>query len=121
MEEPRRHVRLAARAEVTYTVLPSGTPQRAVSKDLSAGGLSLFTERPLPPGASVQVAVSLPGREQPVNAIAETVWSREHEVTDKAARRRSVETAVRFTEMAPKDRDAVAQHITRALQAPGIS
>ena len=116
MEERRRFVRLDTPAEVGYAVLPDGSAQRATAKNISGGGLCLATERPLPSGGQLQIAVQLPDREQPVNAIAEPVWSEEFEVIGKTERRRSVATGVRFTEIAPQDRQALWEFVARTLQ-----
>ena len=116
MEERRRFVRLDTRQEAIYTVLPSGTAHATLTKDLSGGGLCLVTDKPLTPGTQLQIAVKLPGREQPVNAIAEVVWSESSEITGKAAPQRSVETGVRCTEIAPTDRDALLECVAKNLQ-----
>ena len=116
MEERRRLVRLETPVEVSYAVLPEGSKQRTAAKNVSGNGLCLSTEKPLPPGAQLQVGMKLPDREQPVNAVAEAVWSAASEVVDKTGRQRSVETGVRFTEIAPQDRDALAQFVFRTLQ-----
>lgn len=116
MEERRRFVRLDTRVEVAYTVLPSGTALRAVTKDLGGGGLRFFTEKPLAPGTQLQAAISLPGRDQPVNAIAEVVWSEQHEVIGRTDRQRSVENGARCVEIAPVDQEALAQFVASRLK-----
>jgi hypothetical protein len=50
--------------------------QRARSLDLSVGGMSLVTDRALPPGASVLVRVGLPGDRHPIQLKAEVRWCR---------------------------------------------
>lgn len=116
MEERRRFVRLDARAEVACTVLPSGTSQRAATRDLGAGGIRLVTEQAIAPGTQLQVAISLPGREQPVNALAEVIWSEQHELIGKGDRRRSVESGARCVEIAPSDQEALAEFVAGRLK-----
>ena len=116
MEERRKFVRLDTRLNASYTVLPAGTSQRTVTKGVGGGGVCFFTERVLPPGSRLQVALKLPETEQPVNFIAEVVWSELYEVIGKEERRRAVETGVRFVEIAPKDQDAVMRHVILSLQ-----
>ena len=117
MEEQRRFVRLPAPVETTYTVLPDGRPQRTLTKDLGAGGACLVMEKPLAPGAHVQMAFTLPGREQPVNAIAEVVWSGDVELAGRTGRRRSAETGLRTIEIAPQDHAALAQFVADGLRS----
>ncbi len=117
MKESRGFVRLPAPVEAMYTVLPDGRPQRTLTKDLGAGGARLVMEKPLAPGAQLQVALTLPGREQPVNAIAEVVWSGEVELVGRSDRRRSAEVGVRMTEIAPQDHAALAQFVADGLRS----
>ena len=116
MEEQRRFVRLETRVDVAYTVLPSGTAQRTVTKDLSGGGVRFFTENPLTPGTQLQMALALPGREQPVNVLAEVVWSEQRELIGKADRQRSAENGAKFVEIAPADQEALAQFVASRLK-----
>ena len=121
MEERRRFVRIDTRSDVTYTTLPDGAAKRTVSKDVAGGGLCLFSDRVLPPGTRLQVALTLPGREQPVNFTAEVVWSEQYEVIGKGEEhQRSVEVGLQFVEIAPQDREAVMQHVILSLKSPGI-
>ena len=117
MEERRRFVRLGARVDVAYTMLPSGTVQHAPASDLGSGGLCFVTEQPLPPGTQLQVAVTLPGRGQPVNAIAEVAWNEPQELIGKTARRRSAANGARYVEIAPADQEAIAQFIAGRLKS----
>ena len=116
MRERRQFVRLTTRVPVDCTVLPSGTAQRIVSKDLSGGGARLSTEHRLPSGASLQLAIHLPGRESPVNATAEVMWSEESQVTSRRERQRRVETGVRCVEITPDDQAALTQFISASLR-----
>ena len=118
MEERRKFVRLDTRLEVSYTALPADKAKRSLTKDVSGGGICFFAEKPLPPGARLQVAMTLPGRETPVNFTAEVVWSEAYEVIGKGARQRAVEVGVRFLEIAPQDRDAILQHVILNLKPP---
>ena len=116
MEERRQFVRFVSRMDVAYTLLPAGVAQRTTARDISAGGLRLFMDRPLALGAQLQVALRLPGREQPVNAIAEIVWSEESETFSRGEPQRSVEVGVRCLEISPQDQDAITQFIEASLR-----
>ncbi len=120
MEERREFVRLDTRLEASYTALPAGTAKQTMTKNVGGGGLCVFTDQVLPPGTRLQVAMTLPGREQPVHFIAEVVWSEPYEVIGKTQRTRSVESGVRLVEIAPQDREALMQHVILSLKPPGI-
>ena len=118
MEERRKFVRLDTRLEISYAVLPAEQAKHAVTKDISAGGICLFAEKPLPPGTRLQVAMTLPGRKEPVHFTAEVVWAESYEVIGKEQRQRAVEIGVRFVEIAPKDQEAILQHVILSLKPP---
>ena len=118
MEERRKFVRLDTRLDVSYTVLQTGTTAQTVSKDVGGGGICFFADQALPGGTRIQVSMKLPEGEQPVNFIAEVIWSEPYEVIGKSERRRSVEVGVRFVEISPKDRDAVMQHVILSFRQP---
>ncbi len=117
MIEQRSLVRLRTRLDATYAVLPDGQAQRTLTRDVGAGGACLIADKPLPLGTQVQVALELPGREQPVNAIAEVVRSAEFEMTGKTDRRRSAEISLRMVEIAPQDVEVLSRFVAAGLQA----
>ena len=116
MEERRRFVRLDTRVNVTYTVLPSGSPQQTTTKDIGGGGICLFSDRVLAPGTQLQTSMTLPDRERPAHFTAEVIWSEPYEVIGKSTRQRSVEVAVRFLEISPEDQEAIMRHVILTLQ-----
>ncbi len=108
-------VRVRQRAEVTYAVLPGGAPQRGVTFDLSAGGIGLVTDRVLELWTQVQVSLALPDRGAPVPFIGQVMWSQARETTDRARRARTVWTALRISEIAPRDQDALADFVGKMV------
>lgn len=118
MEERRKFVRLDTRLDVDYVVLPSGTVKRALTKDVGGGGICLFLDRVAHPGTQLQVAIRLPGREQPVHFTGEVVWCEPYEVIGKEQRQRAIEAGVQFVEISPLDREAVMQHVILSLKPP---
>lgn len=118
MEERRRFVRLNARLPVTYLILPSGTRQHSTTKNLGGGGISFYAEKALRSGTHLQMALTLPDREEPAHFTAEVTSSVQYATAGKGGSRRSVEVGVRFLEIAPKDQEAVMEYVTRHLQSP---
>ena len=118
MDERRHFVRLDTRLEVNYTRLPSTEQQRSVTKDIGGGGICFFANEVLKAGDQLQVSMKLPERDQAVNFTGEVVWSEQYETIGKAERKRAIEVGIRFLEIAPKDREAVMQHIILTVQPP---
>ena len=118
MEERRRFVRLDTRVEVEYTPLPSTDRKTSVTKNISAGGICLITDKELTPGARLQVAMKLLDRDQPVHFTGEVVWSEAYEMIGKTQRQRAVENGIRFVEIAPQDQETVMRHVILTLQPP---
>ncbi|MBI4341449.1 MAG: PilZ domain-containing protein [Candidatus Omnitrophica bacterium] len=118
MEERRQFVRLDTRLEVTFSVLPSGAPQQAMTRDISGGGICLFADRELAAGTRLQVTMKLPDREPPVHFTAEVVWSEAYETIGRAQRTRAIEVGVRFVEIAPQDQEAVMRHVILTMKPP---
>ncbi|MCH8218887.1 MAG: PilZ domain-containing protein, partial [Planctomycetes bacterium] len=116
MDERRQFVRLDTRLDVSYTYLPTANQQQSVTKDIGGGGICFFANEVLKPGDRLQVSMKLPGREQPVNFIGEVIWSEQYETIGKTERKRAIEVGVKFVEIAPKDRDAVMEHVILTLQ-----
>jgi len=75
IHELRRYVRLPVAADVEIYSGPN--VHRAVSQEISGGGMSLKVERPISLAASVQLGFTLPGAEEPVKIKAEVCWQRE--------------------------------------------
>ena len=118
MEERRRFVRLDTRLEVEYTVLPTGSPRVTVSKDIGGGGICLFADRVLPVGTKLQIAMRLPGRDQPAQFTGEVMWSEPYEVIGRAQRETGVEVGVQFVDISPQDREAILQHVILSMKPP---
>ena len=116
MEERRQFVRLDTRLDITYAVLPSGQAQQTVVKNVSGSGVCIFLKQAVPQGSRLQVAMKLPGREQPVNFTAEVVWCERYEMIGQTERQQAVEAGVRFVEISPADREAILQHVILQLQ-----
>jgi uncharacterized protein (TIGR02266 family) len=68
----------APRATVALEVQFGGAADaaRAYTRDISAGGLALSTEKPLPQGTRVNLQVKVPGMAESVRALGSVVWSR---------------------------------------------
>lgn len=76
MSENRVHNRLPVKIKVDFT--SDDAVQGAFSLNLSAGGIYLATQKPLPPGDTVVLQLYLPSLDGPVEVLGEVVWSNAH-------------------------------------------
>ncbi len=83
-----------------------GVPEKIKSriKDISRGGLRLFTENLLPKGSSVKLEMNIPGDNFPLFTLNEVMWSRK---TGESG----YETGVRFTDIKKEDKSRLLDYV----------
>jgi uncharacterized protein (TIGR02266 family) len=81
------------------------------TENLSAGGLFIRTDRPLPPGTRVPLILSFPGLLEPVELEVEVTWRRDAEGESPAG------CAVRIPADRAEDREKLAR-LVRSAQEP---
>jgi DNA-binding response OmpR family regulator len=92
--ERRRNIRVPIEIPITLTVKDKAGQQRAVTSDLSEGGIAIqSSQRPKKMGA-MSVHFTLPGTSHVVKCMGEIAW-------ENAGR----QTGVRFVDMSPETRD----------------
>lgn len=75
--ERRASARVIVGLEATYQLSgESGSPQLALSRDVSHGGIRLWNPKPLEPGRAISLSLSLPNQD-PVVLRGVVVWCRE--------------------------------------------
>ncbi len=116
MEERRAFVRLDTRLPIAYRVVPSTATKKSVTKDVGGSGVCLFLDEPLKPGTPLHVEIQLPEQAQPVTFEGEVVWCEEYEVIGKTHRERAVEAGLKVTQMHPRDRQALLNHVILGLK-----
>ena len=116
MEEQRRFVRLAVPAAASYVVLPGVEQRTAATKDIGGGGLGLMVEHAIAAGDMLQMAISLPGRGEPVNCTAQVLNTTQHEVLSREHRQRITQVNAKFMDVAPVDQQAVMDFVRASLQ-----
>ena len=78
--EKRTHPRKSLVTKVGYKVRPQ-TKGETLSQDISEGGLCLILNRELPPGATLELKIDMPGQDTgPIEALAEVVWQQKSEM-----------------------------------------
>jgi len=82
---------------------------RAYTGDISAGGLSIMTENPLPPGHQFRLKLQVPKREEPVQIKCEVVWSRKKEESTPG---KPSGMGVKFCEISESDLKFLKQYVS---------
>lgn len=118
MDERRKFVRISARLKTTCQVLGADDSLSLLTKNVSQGGLSLFTKSRMAPGAVLGLEVHFPGRAAPVRFTAQVMWSGELLSEHPGPGRASYETGVRFLDISPEDRDFLLRHAERPPAQP---
>jgi c-di-GMP-binding flagellar brake protein YcgR len=74
--EKRKHTREKIVTDVSYKVL-TPSDDKAVTQDISQGGLCLLLNNKLPPGTTLEVRLNLPGDEpKRIETFVEVVWQK---------------------------------------------
>src|SRR3989338_1360062 len=101
-EEHRRFIRVTSRLNATFKIVKTGKIARALTKDISAGGICFVTADILEPGTAVEVEMKLPDSEAPVRFLGEVAWSRPIGHA-KSYEDPTGETGVKFISIDPKE------------------
>ena len=118
-EERRKFVRSSMRLNLSYTVLGTKLFGKALTSDLSGGGLRFTVPYALKPGAQLDITMQLPERSEAVRFTAEVVWSKlVHEGTAERANQET-EVGVKFVEIEPKVQALLRQYGTLYASPPG--
>ena len=109
-QEQRRFVRVTSRLNATFKVVKTGKVKRALTKDISAGGICCVTEELLEAGIAVEVELRLPDRAAPILLLGEVAWSRPIGSQHKSYQNPTGEAGVQFTKIDPKDQALIIQY-----------
>jgi uncharacterized protein (TIGR02266 family) len=115
-EEQRRFIRVSSRLTAIVKVVKTGKVKRALTKDVSAGGVCFVTEEIMEVGTALEVELKLPDREAPVQFLGQVAWSRPVGPSPKSYENPTGETGVKFVSIDPKDRALLMQYAK--LNAP---
>ena len=115
-EEQRRFIRVTNRLPSMFKIITTGKVRRALTKDISAGGVCFITEELLEPGTALEVELKLPDREAPIIFLGEVTWSRPIGPPPKSYQNPNSEAGIKFVSIDPKDRALIMQYAK--LNAP---
>ena|SRR3989338_929015 len=118
-EEQRRFIRVTGRLVAVVTIVKTKKVRRALTKDISAGGICFVTEEILELGTALEVELKLPDREAPIIFLGEVAWSRPIGPKPKSYQDPTAETGVKFVSIDPKERELIMQYAK--LNAPPLA
>lgn len=82
---------------------------QAYTGDVSAGGLNIRTEKPLPKGYVFNLKLQIPAREEPIPIKAEVAWVKEK---DPDAPEKPGSMGVKFCEISEKDYQFLKEYVS---------
>ena len=106
-QEQRRFIRVTSRLAAVVKIVKTGKVRRALTRDISAGGICVVTEELLEPGTALEVEVKLPDREAPITFLGEVSWSRPIGPPPKSYQTPTSEAGVKFVSIDPKEQDLI--------------
>ncbi|MBN1412649.1 MAG: PilZ domain-containing protein [Spirochaetales bacterium] len=84
--------------------------QKSTTRDISAGGICLITERPLPIGTILNLIFYLGGRNStPIHAKGEIVWTEKFEIGSQVG----YDNGIKFTRISNEDRETITSYINK--------
>ena len=84
--EQRRYIRLGVRLLTWVTFVSTGKTSRALTRDISSGGICVMMEGVIAFGTTLELELQLPDREASIRFIGEAVWSKNMRGRRRASR-----------------------------------
>jgi len=110
MDEKRRFSRTSLRLTTIYKIPKTGRTQRALTHDISGGGIRFIADEELAPGVPLEIEVKLPDQESPIVCQAEVVWSKVTNPDRKSYEDPIVETGAKFVQIDEKEQALLIQY-----------
>ena len=111
--ERRRDSRLAEENKISIELLTDGraaaerTIHNALTKDISAGGVRVFTNRPLPVDTLLRIEIVFSSLRRLVRAMGVVRWTR------SLYGEEMFECGIEFTQISPEDKMLLLEHTYR--------
>ena len=107
MEERRRFIRASSRLTTVYKNLATGVVRRALTRNISEGGMCIITEALITLGTKLEIEVRFPDGTDPVTCVGEVVWSKPVDEQRKTYKNPTALNGVKFVEIDPKARTSL--------------
>jgi len=112
-QEKRRFPRLAASVEVECQVIEDNNSCplsfSSVSKNISLGGICIFTYSEIACGRKVELRFLIPGTNELINAIGQVVWVELFQIGEQTSKR--YELGIEFLDISPQDQDKISMFV----------
>lgn len=115
----REFVRVRSRLTTVFKVASTGKIHRALTRDISGGGVCFSTEELLEGGEVLEVEVRLPDRSQPVLFSGVVSWSRLVRRPQHSYEAATFNVGVQFVSINPKDRNLLVAYAQMNALPPG--
>ncbi|MFH1854222.1 MAG: PilZ domain-containing protein [Candidatus Omnitrophota bacterium] len=109
IEERRKYIRMDAKIDFTYKIRhASGLSKKAVTKNISPGGIRALMDSFIKKGDWLKLSISLPSVKSPISAIGKVIWTAD-EKTGK------IDVGVKFEEISPEMKNKFLEYICELM------
>ena len=111
MKERREYIRLGDSLKIMYKIIsPPGAQRGGYTEDISGGGIRFSLDHYLKVGTVVELSLSIPEQESPIQATGEVVWLRE-----KKDMKAPYSVGIKFIKIDPFERGKILNYIRRRV------
>jgi c-di-GMP-binding flagellar brake protein YcgR len=110
-KESRRFPRMMVSVDIEYNVLKKESSERekAVTRDISAGGICLIVYEKVDIGSILDLKIHFDDTSEPLDVRGKVVWSSHFTVGPDGRDR--YDLGIEFTEVADADREKISQYL----------
>ena len=109
IEERRRYIRLETGLKFTYRIKGStGLEQKAVSKNISPGGIRASVEKTIKKGDWLELNINIPKLKKPISGVGKVIWTAD----EKAGR---IDAGIKFEEIEPEMKNKFLEYICELM------
>lgn len=109
IEERRRYIRLGTDMGFTYKIKGGpGPAEKAVTKNISPGGIRGMVDRSIKKGDWLELNISLPSLKTPIIAVGKVIWTAD----EKAGK---IDTGIKFEEISPEMKNKYLDYVCELM------
>lgn len=109
-KERRKYLRLEASVEVKYKVIGKPGEVKVFAKDISAGGLCIFTQENLASNTPLELKIKIPDLVDPIQALGKVIWQKKTESSQ------NFDMGIEFTGISDFDRFNMNRYIMERIE-----
>jgi len=107
-QERRKFVRLNINVEINYSIIPHEEQQETGTKNISAGGICMVSDKPLSIGDTLQLEIKLPEDPPSIQVKGKAVWVKQFIATEK---HESFDIGVEFINISEENRKRINKYV----------